>query len=278
MRNQYAHVPNRLTQMRKSFIEALLHLALYLFVYSTFFPIDFLKTPEFLTYSWLKHILYIFLSVTFIRCKYYFAWKLSSTSVDASGLSYSGKNEKNEERWDEIQTCNAYEIETTVHIRDKIKNWNISVQLWLQRCIYYRYRSAEQYKTDKKAQATGQLLVFATSAFWHGFYGGYYISFFFWYIMTSISATVFRICKSRPDLEQKYDSMRPFSSIVMWIFVNVVFSYFGFGFQVLSIKYCLIIMSQIWFSIEILAIVLMVVLQNMFKPKKERVSSKEGIK
>lgn len=115
--------------------------------------------------------------------------------------------------------------------------------MWLQRCVYYRYRSAEQYKVDKKAQSTGQLLVFMTSAFWHGFYSGYYLSFFFWYVMLTISATVFRITKSRPDLAEKYDSLRPYSSWLMWIFVNVFFCYFGFSFHVLSIKYCLIVMS-----------------------------------
>jgi hypothetical protein len=35
---------------------------------------------------------YSFVSVTLIRFKYYFAWKLNSCSVHACGISYSGSS------------------------------------------------------------------------------------------------------------------------------------------------------------------------------------------
>ncbi len=45
--------------------------------------------------------------------------------------------------------------------------------------------------------ANGQLLVFAISAFWHGLYAGYYLSFFYWYIFNAISYAVFKIMQAR---------------------------------------------------------------------------------
>ena len=55
-----------------------------------------------------------------LRCKYYFGWKLSMLSVHASGISYSGGEE-----FKRINTVNPYAVETSVHMREKIANWNI---------------------------------------------------------------------------------------------------------------------------------------------------------
>jgi uncharacterized membrane protein (DUF106 family) len=37
-----------------------------------------------------------------------------------------------------------------------------------------------------------------TSAFWHGFYAGYYLSFLFWYFVSSIMSTLFRLGQRKP--------------------------------------------------------------------------------
>jgi hypothetical protein len=38
----------------------------------------------------------------------------------------------------------------------------------------------------------GQLLTFMISAFWHGFYGGYYLSFILWFAQANVSQLVFK--------------------------------------------------------------------------------------
>jgi hypothetical protein len=38
----------------------------------------------------------------------------------------------------------------------------------------------------------GQLLTFMISAFWHGFYGGYYLSFILWFAQVFVSQLVFK--------------------------------------------------------------------------------------
>lgn len=46
-----------------------------------------------------------------MRAKYYFAWKLSSTSIDACGLSYGGSkmvDGKEVHDWSLIPTVNPY--------------------------------------------------------------------------------------------------------------------------------------------------------------------------
>jgi len=65
---------------------------------------------------------YAFISVCLARFKYYFGWKISIAAVHACGTSYSGHDFKR------INTVNPYVVETTIHVRDKISHWNISVQ------------------------------------------------------------------------------------------------------------------------------------------------------
>lgn len=264
--NQYANIPDQLSQVLRNFLEAIVHLMVYMVLYLQVFPVEFMATEGYQQLSWPASIFYAWMSVTFIRFKYYFAWKLSSCSVDACGISYSGSTVGKEgnlvHNWDLIQTCNAWEVETTLHIRDKIKNWNMSVQQWLTRCVYIRYRTPEEYKTDKKAQSRGQLIVFAVSAFWHGFYFGYYLSFFFWYCLMQVAGVVFRINRNRPDLVAKYEATGKVGHIGMWLLVNVTFSYFGSYFQLMGVKSCFASMSHLWFMPEIIVLVLMFGLQN----------------
>lgn len=153
-------------------------------------------------------------------------------------------------------------VESTIHVREKIKNWNISVQLWLQRCVYYRYRSAEQYKTDKKAMAEGQLVVFAVSAFWHGFYGGYYISFFLWYQMMTLAYLIFRITQNKQELISMYDHSGVAGHIAVWAVVNCMFSYFGAEFQIMSMGACYRFMASTYFLPYILLFALVFGLQR----------------
>ena len=223
-------------------------------LYLQVFPVGYMATEDYQKLSWPLCILYGFMSVTFIRFRYYFAWKLSSCSVDACGVSYAGmvtvkKGDKEEqvESWDIAQTCNPWKVETTLQVRDKINNWNMSVQLWLTRCVYLRYRTKEEYKVDKKAQARGALLVFMISAFWHGFYFGYYLSFFFWYCLMQIAGVVYQITQKRKDLVAKYEQTGLAGHIFMWLLVNISFSYFGSYFQLLGAKACFAVMSRLWF-------------------------------
>jgi lysophospholipid acyltransferase 1/2 len=56
-------------------------------------------------------------------------------------------------------------MKTGTSVKTMFDNWNIQTQLWLRRIAYDRL-------------PTGKTLgVFVLSAFWHGFYPGYYLTF-----------------------------------------------------------------------------------------------------
>ncbi len=81
-----------------------------------------MKTDEFYESSAFYVALYTFGSLTFIRFKYYFGWKLSISAIHACGVSYNGAN------FHAINTCSPFVIETDKYIRGKISHWNTSVQ------------------------------------------------------------------------------------------------------------------------------------------------------
>lgn len=49
-------------------------------------------------------------------------------AVHASGISYQSYTDKNIiiKNFEGVQTCNPEIVETTLHLRDKIANWNMS--------------------------------------------------------------------------------------------------------------------------------------------------------
>ncbi len=45
------------------------------------------------------------MSVTLLRFKYYFGWKLSQCAVHASGISYNGSND-----FGRVKTCDPWKV------------------------------------------------------------------------------------------------------------------------------------------------------------------------
>lgn len=74
--------------------------------------------------------------------------------------------------------------ELTYDIRYKVECWNSTVQIWLKKYVYLRIFSEEELK---RKQTVAQLATNAISAFWHGFYPGYYITFFLWTLLMHIA-------------------------------------------------------------------------------------------
>lgn len=82
-------MPNTLPKALLTFVEAVVYLAVYMFIYPRF-SMDYLRTEAFQSLPWWKNIAFVFTTFTLMRFKYYFAWKLSDTSIDICGLSYKG--------------------------------------------------------------------------------------------------------------------------------------------------------------------------------------------
>lgn len=75
-----------------------------------------MQEPSFAERGFFFIAFYSFVSVTLLRFKYYFAWKLSMGPLHASGITYQ-THANGTSDFKLIQTCNPYKVETTLHVR-----------------------------------------------------------------------------------------------------------------------------------------------------------------
>lgn len=127
---------------------------------------------EFLAKPFVYRLLYLYLCLVTVRQKYYFAWK---NAEGANNIWYAGfegfDDEGNPKGWDTANNIDIWEFETAPNIQTLSKSWNKKTSMWLQRYVYFR--------TNGSLAA-----VYSMSAFWHGFYPGYYFFFLSVPIMT----------------------------------------------------------------------------------------------
>lgn len=232
-----------------------------------FVSMNYILTDEFQALPWWKNVGYVFACFTLMRSKYYFAWKLSDCSISACGLSYSGKVQSENglmvDDFSMIQNIDPWNFEMSPHFRIKTRSWNMSVQAWLVKCIYHRYKSPEEYERNKGEQAKGQMLVYLTSAFWHGFYAGYYLSFFFWYFFANILTVLFRIGQKKPEYKEAFERLGIVGRVGAWALSSIGISYFGSYFQLLSWSSCIRLMSSLSFLPNILVVVISLLLNQI---------------
>jgi len=123
---------------------------------------------EFTELNVLNQILYILIGGILIRVKYYVAWHLSEIPTILGSLKTKESNYTSY-----MKSISSRTIEFNNSAKVRIEKWNITISKWLKDCFYAPL--IDIYKLDKNTAST---VVFILSAFWHGFYASYYISFF----------------------------------------------------------------------------------------------------
>lgn len=158
--------------------------ALYLAISAVFFlavhvglqwklPVTYVVEEEFSRRSLAYRLLYIHFANLVARCRYYFAWMVAEGSYVIIGLGYrmsaSGKP-----LWDRLENVNPFRIETNSDLRFFISAWNVCTNQWLN---VYVYRRIQNYYGKDRSSARATIITNLVSAFWHGFYPGYYLMF-----------------------------------------------------------------------------------------------------
>ena len=74
------------------------------------------------------------------------------------------------------------------------------------------------------------------SSFWHGFYGGYYLSFMLWFLQINLATKVFKWVQQneKNQIVVVYNKLGIIGNIIVWLIVNILFSQNGLYFQILD--------------------------------------------
>eukprot|EP01133_Synstelium_polycarpum_P012201 gene12201-14279_t len=173
----------------KVFAKAMLSLAIHMA--SGHFPITYLTSAAFAMEPLYMRIIRAHAHVAMSRFKYYFGWYMSEGSAVLSGMSFNGYDKNGNIKWDRITNVYPLQVEWAENIREVSSNWNIGTADWLKTYVYMRLTPV-----GVKPTFMATLSTYAVSAFWHGFYPGYYIFFIFSTFLTEVAKDIRR--KIRP--------------------------------------------------------------------------------
>ena len=211
-----------------------------------------LLRPEFLAQSWWYRYAYSWFALFCIRHRYYFAWK---NSEGASNIWYAGfdgfDKEGNALGWDSSSNIDIWDFETAPNVKILSAAWNKKTANWLAKYVYIR---------------TGGSLVatYAMSAFWHGFYPGYYLFF--------LSVPLLTYCErvGRIKLNPRFcKSGKKWSvyGILTILSTSLMVQYMVLPFQLQSLSWSIACWRSHYFFGHILPLVFYIVVSTMSTPK-----------
>lgn len=141
--------------------------------FSSWYYPSFFLGDEYMKYGLPRRIWQLYMFGLTVRMKYYGVWSLSEGSCILSGIGYNGLDPvTGRAKWDRLTNIKPTEIEMAQNARAFLGFWNINTNLWLRNYMYLRVTPK-----GKKPGFRATLATFVTSAFWHGFYPGYYMAF-----------------------------------------------------------------------------------------------------
>ena len=167
---------------------------IFLFLkFGAYYNTDVVLSDDYMQYSILRRVWILEMLGFATRLKYYGVWSLTEGACILSGLGYKGVDPKTGRvQWNRLQNVNPWGIETAQNSRAYLENWNMNTNNWLRNYMYLRVTPK-----GKKPGFRASLATFVTSAFWHGFYPGYYLTF----VLAAFVQTVAK-SKSVPHIEQ----------------------------------------------------------------------------
>jgi hypothetical protein len=140
---------------------------------SAYFDHTVLLQDSFMEYSFFYRVFVLHMVGFTARTKYYGVWTLAEGACILAGLGYKGVDPlTGKVSWDRLQNIDPWGVEFAQNTRGYLESWNINTNKWLRNYIYLRVTPR-----GKKPGFRASLATFTTSAFWHGFYPGYYLSF-----------------------------------------------------------------------------------------------------
>ncbi|XP_059047018.1 lysophospholipid acyltransferase 6 [Achroia grisella] len=183
---------------------------------------------------------YAYLSTLVVRCKYYHAWLLSEAICNNSGMGFNGYDNDGKPKWDKMSNIDVFGFELAQNFRTAVASWNKNTNAWLRGVAYSRGGAA--FRTAR---------VYMLSAVWHGFYPGYYMTFFAGGIFT-VTARNVRTVVRPVFLESRTKKL--FYDLLSFITTRVAMTYATVPFVLLHLGPSLAFYGKLYYSLHFIAI------------------------
>lgn len=224
----YSRLPYKLMFYKglEYFIYSFIVMGSYAFI-GPYFPIE--KTADLnfgKEHNLIYYLFYLWISCMLYRTKYYSGWILSYSSYIWNGISYSERIEKDGIVIQEFECCcygSFFYGEFGLNPNENFNYWNRSVHFWLKYSIFTRVINLP-FKIFKNNYSLAQMITFVFSAFWHGYYASYYLTFILLFFFMNGNGILIKI--------GFYDYIRKnrFLTVLVSVWTAIVFSSIGIYF------------------------------------------------
>lgn len=207
---------------------------------------DYMFDPEFVSRSFFYRLYYLWGVSFFLRLKYYTIWTISEAGCILCGLGYNGYDSVTDSfKWDRVQNIDPYGFETGQNVHACLEAWNMNTNKWLKNFVYLRLA-----REGKKPGFKSTLMTFLTSAFWHGFRPGYYMTF----ATGAFLQTVGKIFRRnfRPifvDKDGNKSLYKPVYDVISYIITQLAFAFVTQPFGILEFQKSVYCWSTVHFYI-----------------------------
>ncbi|RYP46009.1 hypothetical protein DL768_007725 [Monosporascus sp. mg162] len=237
-------IPRSATPAMWKMVSGLVYIGLFLKLSPWYGPEVFFS-DRYLRYGFLRRVFTLHMVGFTARFKYYGVWSLSEGSCILAGLGYNGVDPvTGKVSWNRLQNINPWGVETAQNSRAYLENWNMNTNKWLRYYIYLRVTPR-----NKRPGFRASLATFVTSAFWHGFYPGYYLSF----VLGSFVQTVAKKLRRniRPffldPVSQQPLPTKNYYDFVSWLTTQATFSFVVAPFILLRLDKSLAVWASVYF-------------------------------
>lgn len=262
--NLKGKIPNRFWPSLWPFLKSLMNVGAFV-VGSGMFPLldpadpqnntPVVISSEFLVRPFWYRAAYIWAGLVFVRQKYYFAWTNAEGASNIWYAGFEGFADSGEALgWDNTSNIDILGFETAPSIRILSAVWNKKTANWLSRYVYIR--------------SGGSLIAtYGLSAFWHGFYPGYYMFF--------LTIPLLTVCErvGRKKLSSRFNSSgekwTPWG-IVCIIATSLSANYSVIPFALLAYEWSFEAWGSLYYYGHILALLFYLVVQYLVPSPKTK--------
>lgn len=213
--------------------------------FSGWYNFDTLVGPTYMNYGFLRRVFMMHMFSFTARMKYYGVWSLTEGACILAGLGYNGVDPvTGKVSWNRLQNINPWGVESAQNTRAYLENWNMKTNMWLRNYIYLRVTPR-----GKKPGFRASMATFVTSAFWHGFYPGYYLTF----VLASFVQTEAKHFRRhvRPffldPVTQKGTAKKRYYDIASYFATQLVFSFTTAPFLILGFSDSIKAWARVYF-------------------------------
>lgn len=198
--------------------------------------------------------------------KYHVAWLFGEIGAIASGLGFSGANQKT----GEAEFGNVEQVAFIAHLKstnvsDTVTEWNKGVSRWLRNYVYLRIVPHVKRGEKRRKLFLGMMTTMGVSALWHGPYPGYFV---FWSLLafaqTADKHFEAKISK-RFITEEEWTRPFPgkFLQVLGFIVIKIFISYSCTAFHILYLKDIVNYYNRLYWFVHISLLVAWVTLTVM---------------